>query len=105
MVRLPGGARNPADHTFLGAGPSADAALPTHQDYYQLALEVRDWNWTRFPLRHDKTPGVGWRRYQDRRPSDRDITRMFARWWAGRTGRWWVGAAVGLLTAATVSVG
>src|SRR5262245_28839149 len=55
---------------------------PTTPDFFQAALEVRAWGWSTFPLRDNKRPRLPWKRWQNRRPSDRDLARMFC----GRSG-------------------
>jgi hypothetical protein len=45
-------------------------------DLVQEALILRSWGWSVFPVQR-KRPAVRWRPYQHRRPSEREIERMF----------------------------
>lgn len=52
---------------------------PTRQDFLQESLILRSWGWSVFPLSQDKTPACGWKRFQDRKPTDWDLSRLFDR--------------------------
>jgi hypothetical protein len=49
------------------------------RDLLQEALSFRAWGWSVFPLNDQKKPTTGWKQLQDRRPTDREIGRMFDR--------------------------
>jgi hypothetical protein len=59
--------------------PHPHFARPGYRDYLQTALEFRAWGWTTLPLGTDKRPIGRWKHLQDRRPTDRQIGRMFDR--------------------------
>lgn len=54
-------------------------SYPNVHDLHQAALEFRSWGWSVFPLGRNKLPVVGWRRFQVRRPTDRELGRLFDR--------------------------
>ena len=49
------------------------------QDFLQDALIYRSWGWSLIPIGGDKKPVGGWKRFQDRRPHDRELCRLFER--------------------------
>ncbi|QEL20468.1 bifunctional DNA primase/polymerase [Limnoglobus roseus] len=56
------------------------AALTT-RDYLQAALWYRSWGWACLPVSHavaDKRPTVRWKALQRRKPTDRELGRLFA---------------------------
>jgi hypothetical protein len=56
----------------------ANSPRPSKDDLLQHALCYRHWGWSVVPVRR-KTPCVCWKPYQQRRPTDREIGRLFER--------------------------
>jgi hypothetical protein len=59
--------------------PTASRPFPCIADFLQEALRLRQWFWSVFPIGANKKPIAGWRRFQDRPPTDRQLGRLFDR--------------------------
>src|SRR5258708_5847746 len=78
-ARTPTYQQSQDERTAAGPHREPEWTEPGFTDYLQIALEFRAWGFTTFPVRPDKRPACRWQDLQERRPTDRQIGRLFDR--------------------------